>query len=105
MRHSTVTKNKPASRAVVASALFVALVASGLGLVSPATALPSSPKSFSTSPDVVPGESGVVAVKVPAHQKGAYPLKGLKAAALIYVAPVERGFTRHIALYGTDKVP
>jgi hypothetical protein len=53
----------------------------------------------------VPGESGVVAVKVPAHQKGAYPLKGLKAAALIYVAPVERGFTRHIALYGTDKVP
>ncbi|MEY2674294.1 MAG: putative lipoprotein YerB precursor [Actinomycetota bacterium] len=105
MRHSTVTKNKPASRAVVASALLVALVASGLGLVSPATALPSAPKSFSTSPDVVPGESGVVAVKVPAHQKGAYPLKGLKAAALIYVAPVERGFTRHIALYGTDKVP
>lgn len=105
MRHSTVTKNKPASRAVFASALLVALVASGLGLVSPAAALSTAPKSFSTSPDVVPGESGVVAVKVPAHQKGAYPLKGLKAAALIYVAPVERGFTRHIALYGTDKVP
>ncbi len=105
MRHSTVTKNMSASRAVFASALVVALVGSALGLVSPAAALSTAPKSFSTSPDVVPGESGVVAVKVPAHQKGAYPLKGLKAAALIYVAPVERGFTRHIALYGTDKVP
>jgi hypothetical protein len=70
-----------------------------------AVAIAPAPKTFSTSPDVVDGESGVVAVKVPAHQKGAYPLKGLKPAALIYVEPVERGFTRHIALYGTDKVP
>ncbi len=83
MRHSTVTKNMSASRAVFASALVVALVGSALGLVSPAAALSTAPKSFSTSPDVVPGESGVVAVKVPAHQKGAYPLRGLKAAASI----------------------
>jgi Protein of unknown function (DUF3048) N-terminal domain/Protein of unknown function (DUF3048) C-terminal domain len=89
-------------RALLATSIVVSL--SALGLASPASAI-VAPKSFSTSPDVVPGESGVVAVKVPAHQKGAYPLKGLKAAALIYVAPVERGFTRHIALYGTDKVP
>ena len=59
----------------------------------------------SAGPQVVDGESGIVAVKVPANQKGAYPLYGLKAAALVYVEPVERGFTRHMALYGTDKVP
>lgn len=91
------------SRVLLSSSLVLTMV--GLGLASPAAAVSSAPKNFSTSPDVVPGESGVVAVKVPAHQKGAYPLKGLKAAALIYVAPVERGFTRHLALYGTDKVP
>jgi hypothetical protein len=97
------TKKTRFSRTLIGSAVLVALI--GPGLVSPAAAITSHPKSFSTSPDVVPGESGVVAVKVPAHQKGAYPLKGLKAAALIYVSPVERGFTRHLALYGTDKVP
>jgi hypothetical protein len=99
------TKTVPArlSRVLLSSSLVLSMV--GLGLASPAAAVSSAPKNFSTSPDVVPGESGVVAVKVPAHQKGAYPLKGLKAAALIYVAPVERGFTRHLALYGTDKVP
>jgi hypothetical protein len=99
------TTNMPTrlSRVLMSSSLVMTLI--GLGFASPAAAVPNAPKSFSTSPDVVPGESGVVAVKVPAHQKGAYPLKGLKAAALIYVAPVERGFTRHIALYGTDKVP
>jgi hypothetical protein len=99
------TTNMPTrlSRVLMSSSLVLTLI--GLGFASPAAAVPNAPKSFSTSPDVVPGESGVVAVKVPAHQKGAYPLKGLKAAALIYVAPVERGFTRHIALYGTDKVP
>jgi hypothetical protein len=91
------------TRALLANSLVVTLFA--LGLASPATAVVSGPKTFSNSPDVVAGESGVVAVKVPAHQKGAYPLKGLKAAAIIYVEPVERGFTRHIALYGTDKVP
>lgn len=67
----------------------------GLGMANPATAAPA----------VVDGESGVVAVKIPANQKGAYPLYGLKAATMVYVEPVERGFTRHIALYGTDKVP
>ena len=99
------TKTVPArlSRVLLSASLVLTLV--GLGLASPAAAVSNAPKNFSTSPDVVPGESGVVAVKVPAHQKGAYPLKGLKAAALIYVAPVERGFTRHLALYGTDKVP
>lgn len=97
------TKAARLSRALLASSLVLTL--SALGLASPAAAIVSAPKAFSTSPDVVSGESGVVAVKVPAHQKGAYPLKGLKAAALIYVAPVERGFTRHLALYGTDKVP
>ncbi len=99
------TRNLPArvSRTLLAASMVLAMA--GLGIAPPANAMPNGPKSFSTSPDVVPGESGVVAVKVPAHQKGAYPLKGLKAAALIYVAPVERGFTRHIALYGTDKVP
>jgi hypothetical protein len=99
------TKNVPVrlSRVLLSASLVLTMV--GLGLASPAAAVPAAPKNFSTSPDVVPGESGVVAVKVPAHQKGAYPLKGLKAAALIYVAPVERGFTRHLALYGTDKVP
>lgn len=99
------TKTVPArlSRVLLSSSLVLTMV--GLGLASPAAAVSVAPKNFSTSPDVVPGESGVVAVKVPAHQKGAYPLKGLKAAALIYVAPVERGFTRHLALYGTDKVP
>jgi hypothetical protein len=105
MKNSSSTKRARAIRAVLAFATALGLAGSGLGLVSPAEALSTAPKSFSTSPDVVPGESGVVAVKVPAHQKGAYPLKGLKAAALIYVAPVERGFTRHLALYGTDKVP
>ncbi len=68
----------------------------GLGVASPAQ---------SAGPQVVPGESGIVAIKVPANQKGAYPLYGLKSAALVYVEPVERGFTRHIAMYGTDKVP
>jgi hypothetical protein len=99
------TRNLPArvSRTLLAASMVLTMA--GLGIAPPANAMPNGPKSFSTSPDVVPGESGVVAVKVPAHQKGAYPLKGLKAAALIYVAPVERGFTRHIALYGTDKVP
>jgi hypothetical protein len=99
------TKTVPArlSRVLLSASLVLTMV--GLGLASPAAAVSTAPKNFSTSPDVVPGESGVVAVKVPAHQKGAYPLKGLKAAALIYVAPVERGFTRHLALYGTDKVP
>jgi hypothetical protein len=99
------TKTVPArlSRVLLSASLILTMV--GLGVASPAAAVSTAPKNFSTSPDVVPGESGVVAVKVPAHQKGAYPLKGLKAAALIYVAPVERGFTRHLALYGTDKVP
>jgi hypothetical protein len=99
------TKTVPArlSRVLLSASLVLTMV--GLGVASPAAAVSTAPKNFSTSPDVVPGESGVVAVKVPAHQKGAYPLKGLKAAALIYVAPVERGFTRHLALYGTDKVP
>ena len=99
------TKTVPArlSRVLLSASLVLTMV--GLGLASPAAAVSTAPRNFSTSPDVVPGESGVVAVKVPAHQKGAYPLKGLKAAALIYVAPVERGFTRHLALYGTDKVP
>ena len=105
MKNASNTKRARAIRAVLTFATALGLAGSGLGLVSPAEALSTAPKSFSTSPDVVPGESGVVAVKVPAHQKGAYPLKGLKAAALIYVAPVERGFTRHLALYGTDKVP
>jgi hypothetical protein len=63
----------------------------------------ASPALSATS--VVSGESGVVAVKVPANQKNAYPLYGLQAAAMVYVEPVERGFTRHIAIYGTDKVP
>jgi hypothetical protein len=67
----------------------------GLGTANAATAAPA----------VVAGESGIVAVKIPANQKGAYPLYGLKAATMVYVEPVERGFTRHIALYGTDKVP
>ncbi len=102
MKRQNLSKTARLSRTLLASSIVLTLA--GLGLVSPANAI-GSPKSFSTSPDVVPGESGVVAVKVPAHQKGAYPLKGLKAAALIYVEPVERGFTRHIALYGTDKVP
>lgn len=99
------TKTVPArlSRVLLSASLVLTML--GLGVASPAAAVSTAPKNFSTSPDVVPGESGVVAVKVPAHQKGAYPLKGLKAAALIYVAPVERGFTRHLALYGTDKVP
>ncbi|MFM5904216.1 MAG: DUF3048 domain-containing protein [Microbacteriaceae bacterium] len=81
-------------RTTAAVAAAIALVA-GVATASPAVSAPS----------VVSGESGVVAVKVPANQKGAYPLHGLKAAAIIYVEPVERGFTRHIALYGTDKVP
>ena len=105
MQNFSVTAKPKLSRTMVSIATAIGLVASLLGLVSPASAVATGPKSFSTSPDVVPGESGVVAVKIPAHQKGAYPLKGLKAAALIYVEPVERGFTRHIALYGTDKVP
>lgn len=105
MQNLNVTKKPSLFRAFIGFATALGLVGSVLGLVSPASAVATGPKSFSTSPDIVPGESGVVAVKVPAHQKGAYPLKGLKAAALIYVAPVERGFTRHIALYGTDKVP
>ncbi|MFM2184526.1 MAG: hypothetical protein RIS55_174, partial [Actinomycetota bacterium] len=105
MQNSSIAKRPKLIRAIVGLATVLGLASSGLGLVSPASAVSLEPKSFSTSPDVVPGESGVVAVKVPAHQKGAYPLKGLKAAALIYVAPVERGFTRHLALYGTDKVP
>jgi Protein of unknown function (DUF3048) N-terminal domain/Protein of unknown function (DUF3048) C-terminal domain len=67
--------------------------------------LVSANPAQSAGPAVVDGESGIVAVKVPANQKGAYPLYGLKAAAMVYVEPVERGFTRHIALYGTDKVP
>lgn len=75
-----------------------------VGVLSPIQA-GAAPQNYTTSSDTVPGESGIVAVKVPAHQKGAYPIKGLKAAALIYVEPVERGFTRHIALYGSDKVP
>lgn len=103
MKRLTKTVPTRLSRVLLSSSLVLTMV--GLGLASPAAAVSSTPKNFSTSPDVVPGESGVVAVKVPAHQKGAYPLKGLKAAALIYVAPVERGFTRHLALYGTDKVP
>lgn len=103
MKRLTNTVPARLSRVLLSSSLVLTMV--GLGLASPAAAVSSAPKNFSTSPDVVPGESGVVAVKVPAHQKGAYPLKGLKAAALIYVAPVERGFTRHLALYGTDKVP
>lgn len=103
MKRLTKTVPTRLSRVLLSSSLVLTMV--GLGLASPAAAVSSAPKNFSTSPDVVPGESGVVAVKVPAHQKGAYPLKGLKAAALIYVAPVERGFTRHLALYGTDKVP
>ena len=103
MKRLTNTVPARLSRVLFSSSLVLTMV--GLGLASPAAAVSSAPKNFSTSPDVVPGESGVVAVKVPAHQKGAYPLKGLKAAALIYVAPVERGFTRHLALYGTDKVP
>ncbi len=90
-------------RAFVASAVALVLMGSTISLVSPAQA--SNVVSFRTSADVVPGESGVVAVKIPAHQKGAYPLKGLKAASIVYVEPVERGFTRHIAIYGTDKVP
>jgi hypothetical protein len=77
--------------AVVVAATLVA------GLVSAGPALSAT--------SVVAGESGVVAVKVPANQKNAYPLYGLKAAAMVYVEPVERGFTRHIAIYGTDKVP
>ena len=105
MQNSSRAKRSKLIRAVVGFATVLGLAGSAFGLVSPAAAVSIAPKSFSTSPDVVPGESGVVAVKVPAHQKGAYPLKGLKAAALIYVAPVERGFTRHLALYGTDKVP
>jgi Protein of unknown function (DUF3048) N-terminal domain len=59
----------------------------------------------SSAPAVVSGESGIVAVKIPASQRGAYPLYGLKAADIIYVEAVERGFTRHIAIYGTDRVP
>lgn len=74
---------------------IAALLIAGLGAGSPAQ----------SAPQVVDGESGIVAVKVPANQKGAYPLYGLKSAAMVYVEPVERGFTRHIALYGTDKVP
>ena len=81
-------------RSLTAIALAATLVA---GVVS------ASPAFSATS--VVAGESGVVAVKVPANQKNAYPLYGLKAAAMVYVEPVERGFTRHIAIYGTDKVP
>jgi len=100
-----VTKQTSLSRTIIGLATVLGLAASALGLVSPASAKSFDAKSYSTSPDLVPGESGVVAVKVPAHQKGAYPLKGLKAAALIYVEPVERGFTRHIAIYGTDKLP
>ena len=75
-------------------AVALALVA-GVATASPAVSAPS----------VAAGETGVVAVKVPANQKSAYPLYGLKAAAVVYVEPVERGFTRHIAIYGTDKVP
>lgn len=81
-------------RALLAAVSAVAVIAASF------TASPAS-----SAPSVVPGESGVVAVKVPANQRGAYPLYGLKAAAVIYVEPVERGFTRHIALYATDKVP
>ncbi len=81
-------------RSITVAVVAAALVA-GVATASPAVSAPS----------VVSGESGVVAVKVPANQKGAYPLYGLKAAAMVYVEPVERGFTRHIALYGTDKVP
>jgi hypothetical protein len=78
------------------AAATASLLLAGLGAASPAQ---------SAGPQVVPGESGIVAVKVPANQKGAYPLYGLKSAALVYVEPVERGFTRHMAMYGTDKVP
>jgi hypothetical protein len=79
----------------------LAAVVAALSLIAGvATASPAS-----SAPSVVAGESGVVAVKVPANQKGAYPLYGLKAATMVYVEPVERGFTRHIAIYGTDKVP
>ncbi|MEY4000215.1 MAG: hypothetical protein RLZZ626_570, partial [Actinomycetota bacterium] len=77
-------------------AVLASLVLAVVGVGSPAQ---------SAGPQVVDGESGIVAVKVPANQKGAYPLYGLKSASLVYVEPVERGFTRHIALYGTDKVP
>ena len=59
----------------------------------------------SSAPAVVSGESGIVAVKIPANQRGAYPLYGLRAADMVYVEAVERGFTRHIAIYGTDRVP
>ena len=86
--------NNRITRAVTGLAVAFALLAS-MATASPAVSAPS----------VVSGESGVVAVKVPANQKNAYPLYGLKAAAMVYVEPVERGFTRHIALYGTDKVP
>jgi len=77
-------------------AVLASLVLAVVGVGSPAQ---------SAGPQVVDGESGIVAVKVPANQKSAYPLYGLKSASLVYVEPVERGFTRHIALYGTDKVP
>ncbi len=85
---------KKFARTIAGLTLALSLVA-GVATASPAVSAPS----------VAAGESGVVAVKVPANQKGAYPLYGLKAAAMVYVEPVERGFTRHIAIYGTDKVP
>jgi len=81
-------------RSFIALAVAAALVAG---------AASAGPAQSATT--VAAGESGVVAVKVPANQKNAYPLYGLKAAAMVYVEPVERGFTRHIAIYGTDKVP
>jgi hypothetical protein len=50
-------------------------------------------------------ENGIVAVKIPANQKGAYPLQGLASASIVYVELVERGFTRHIAFYPKNKLP
>ncbi len=81
-------------RTFAATAVAFGLIAS-IAAASPA----------SSAPAAVSGESGIVAVKIPASQRGAYPLYGLKAADIIYVEAVERGFTRHIAIYGTDRVP
>jgi hypothetical protein len=86
--------NSNFKRSTIAFSVAVSLFA-GVASASPAISAPS----------VASGETGVVAVKVPANQRGAYPLYGLKAAAVVYVEPVERGFTRHIAIYGRDKVP